>query len=140
MPLSATRVIHRLFSERHQASSARAMDARCDIVRPSTGRGTLDKSNGTVTNPGTDIGVDVPCRITAKPGDERSTPSGGQDATWRRYLLAIEADIDLMPGDVVTPTVARDAAIVGRTLYVVDVQYGTETWQRTATLTDTLAR
>lgn len=138
MPLPATRVIAKTWSDRNAAVSEAAMTSRCTITRPSTGRGTLNKTTGAVTNPGTDIGVDVPCRITATPGDDRSSTTGEQDATWRRYYLAIPAAYDLRPGDVVTITDGGDDAVLGRPLHVADVQYGSQVWQRTAIVTDTL--
>lgn len=138
MPLPNHSPIPAGWSAKHAAVAEAAMTARCTITRPATGRGTLNKTTGTVTNPGTTIGVEVPCRITATPGDDRSSTLGEQDATWRRYYLAIPASYDLRPGDVVTATDGVDDALLGRPLRVADVQYGSQVWQRTATLTDTL--
>lgn len=137
MPLPGTKVIHPRFSPAHQAVSEAAMTGVCDITRPGTGRGTM-AADGTVTNPATTVAADVPCRITAQNGDDRTTVAGEQLVTYRRYDVAIAADLEVQEGDVITVLVAKDPHLTGRSLRVTDMQHGTEVWQRTFTAIDDL--
>ena len=138
MPLPSTRLIPARWSEHHQPAAESTMTARCDITRPSTGRGTLNPATGTVTNPSTAIAADVPCRVQAAASTDRSTQTGEQEVTFRKYMVAITADLDVLVDDVVTVTESIDPHLVGRALRVLDVLYGSEVWQRTLTCVDTL--
>lgn len=138
MPLPNTRVIHPRFSTHHQPAAAQTRTATCDITRPATGRGALNKTTGTVTNAPTTVAVDVPCRIQAAASSDRTTQTGDQQVTFRKYLVTIDPALDTRIDDVVTITAAIDTDLIGRQLRVIDVIYGSEIWDRALTCIDTL--
>lgn len=138
MPLPNSRVIPAGWSAHHRPAAESTMTATCDITRPATGRGTLNPTTGTVTNASTSIGVDVPCRVQAAASTDRSTQTGEQEVTFRKYMVAVPADLDPHVDDIVTITAAVDTDLIGRALRVLDVLYGSEVWQRTLTCVDTL--
>jgi hypothetical protein len=69
--------------------------------------------------------------VQALTTSERIEVAGESQDTVRRYLVAIEYDADQVHlGDDIEVTAAVDALLVGMTLRVVDIRYGSEQWQR----------
>ena len=132
MPFTTTQVIPDDWSAHHQSVATGGMTAACTIADPS--RETVppfDPETGTQPAPVPFAVYDGPCRVQ-EVDSATSAMQAGQDVTARRYLVAIQADADrIEQGWPVTITAARnDAHLVGQTLYVADVQSGSERFER----------
>ncbi|MFV2172338.1 DUF6093 family protein [Actinomadura sp. LOL_016] len=112
MPLPATRVFPPNWSQAHRPTATDTMTGCCTITR-----------GGTAVYEG-------PCRIIAD-GTNETEMVGDRKLLTVRYLVTVRYDTnDVRVGDVVTVIDAVDGGLVGRTLTVKEVRYGTQQWER----------
>lgn len=128
------------WSEHHRPTAAATLTAICDITRDGAGLGTFDPATGKTTPPARVIvALDTPCRVQRLTPGQRAVLAGEQALTVRGYHVALEHDAPAVRvDDLVEITDAVDAGLVGRTLRVLDVQHGSEQWQRDLTCQDVL--
>ncbi|WP_141576125.1 DUF6093 family protein [Actinomadura sp. WMMA1423] len=121
MPLPTTRVFHPDWSQHHRPVATGTMTGECTITR-----GATQVYAG-------------PCRIIAD-GSNEVAMIGDQKLLVVRYLVTVRYDTDTVEvGDVVTVTAAVDGGLVGRTLIVKQVRYGTQEWERDLYADDQMA-
>lgn len=128
MPLPGSRVIHPRWSQHHRPTALGTMTATCTVIRVE-GEGSSDP-DGTWHPP---LPTDVytgPCRVQGLPVNERLLVVGERQETHRRYQVSLRHDTAPQIDDLVTITASVDTGLVGKTLRVIDVQYGSEQWQR----------
>lgn len=112
MPLPTTNVFPPGWSQHHRPAASATMTGEC-----------------TITRGGTQIYAGA-CRVIAD-GSNEVAMIGDQKLLVVRYLVTVHYDTnDVTPGDVVTVTAAVDGGLVGRTLTVKQVRYGTQQWER----------
>lgn len=137
MPFPTTRVIPTGWSAHHRPAMASTRNATCQITDPTRETpGQFDPNTGTTSAPVPFIVYPAPgmpgtCRVQEI--DSATTAmQAGQEVTQRRYLVAIDADAaPVEPGWPVTVTACgNDPQLVGQTLYVADVQLGSERFER----------
>jgi uncharacterized protein DUF6093 len=130
MPLDGTHVVHPRWSEHHRPTATATMTAECVITRPAA-PGTTG-TTGTWTPPPDTTVYTGPCRLVPKSTDQgRHQVVGDTQVTPRSYHVGIEYDTaEILIGDIVEITAAKDPGLAGHKLRVIDVQYGSEQWQR----------
>lgn len=129
MPLPNTHVIHPRWSDHHRPTATGTMTADCVITRKG-GAGTTGPDGTWTPDPATTL-YDGVCRIVALPTNERIEVVGEEQVTSRRYQVSVEHDIgEVFLGDLVSITASKDQGLVGKKLRVIDVQFGSEQWQR----------
>lgn len=139
-PLPATTVIHPDWSTRHRPVAEGTMTATATVTRAGTGDGSYNPATGQTDPPAaTTVGAGLVCRVQARDASERVELVGDQPVTLRTYLVAFEATAPAIRiDDRVAFTAAKDAGLVGRSLRVRDVLFGSETWQRDTICEDDL--
>jgi hypothetical protein len=128
------------WSSHHRPTALATLTATCDITRDGTGPGTFDPATGKTTPPARIVvATDAACRVQARPTRERAVLQGDQVVTIRSYLVSLPHDVPLVEvDDLIEITDAVDADLAGRTLRVLDAQYGSEQWQRNIVAQDDL--
>ncbi|MFE9099850.1 DUF6093 family protein [Actinomadura geliboluensis] len=112
MPLPTTTVFPAGWSQHHRPVASATMTGEC-----------------TITRGGTQIYAGA-CRIIADGSNEVAMISD-QKLLVVRYLVTVRYDTNtVQAGDVVTVTAAVDGGLVGRTLVIKQVRYGTQQWER----------
>jgi hypothetical protein len=146
MPLPNTRVIPTGWSAHHRAAAAGGMNARCELRPAATGEPVYDPDTGLATRPVPDAAWTGACRVQALTGDAHTTPQVENPVTTRGYLVQLdESDPTAGPvpdvGEDWTVKViaaVNDARLIGRSLSVLDVQYGSERFTRDLVCLDNL--
>ena len=138
MPFPSTRVIHRDFSAHHQRVANGTMTATCRVEKPGIGTTWDPTTESTVPAAPTVIVASSICRVQqymrAVAKDQ-----AGQLVTERRYRVSLPADVAAVEvKSHVVFTASTDAALVGRTFYVDDVQYASERFERDLICLDNL--
>lgn len=140
MALGPYRTIHPRWSEHHRPTATGTQTGECAITR-ADGAGATG-ADGTWTPPERTTIYTGTCRILVTQiigGEQHQQPAGAQQTT-RRYNVTIDHAATLPAiGDAIEITKAADVAFVGKSLRVVDVQHGTEQWQRVLIAVDTEA-
>lgn len=111
---------------------------RCSIG--SRGEPTLDKNTGAYTEGAVVTVYEGPCRV--RPAGQRGdlvVQAGGEPVTLRTYDCTVPWDASGIKVDhLVTVSASADTSLVGRSLRVRDVQYGSWQLGRRLTLEDDL--
>lgn len=141
-PLQNTRVIHSGWSVHHRPVAQSAMTGVCSIFEPREGPAPFplpEVYNGLRT-----LATDIICRVQVL-NNSSSSISAEQPVGTRQYLVAIP--IDGTPaiaagegGTIIKLTSAKDPRLVGRVLQVIDVQHGTEMFERDLVCVDNLTQ
>lgn len=131
MPLPKSSVIPAGWSDHHRPTATSTMTSVCDVTRAGTGEGTYNPGTGQTTPPaGTTVQLDVPCRIQAEIRDY-VVDAGDEPVSFHRYLVTLPYDVaQVLVDDLVTVTASEDAQLVGKSLRVRDVLFGSLQWER----------
>lgn len=132
MPFGFTQVIPDSWSAHHQPTMATTRNATCQIEDPTRSTpGEFDPETGTTSAPVPFVVYAGTARVQAI-NSASSAMAAGQDVTQRSYLVAIDADAaPIQQGWPVKITACtNDPQLVGTTLYVADVQLGSERFER----------
>lgn len=129
VPLPNTHVIGPGWSAHHQPTAKATMTATVTITRVPQGPGTLDTSTGVVTRTATTVASGVPCRVQQL-NTARRQHVAEQLITHRDYQVSVPSGTPRARiGDQVLFASPVDDYLNGRTMTVVDVTTGSETWQ-----------
>ncbi|WP_162529254.1 DUF6093 family protein [Segeticoccus rhizosphaerae] len=140
MPFTSTRVIHPNWSTHHQATAQGGMTATCRIEVPGVGTTWDEVNEETIPAPATVIAPSgTPCRVQEIDSATNATQAA-QDVSVRRYLVAVPAGVRTAEqgAHVVIEACSNDARLVGRHLFIVDVQSASERFERDYVCTDNL--
>jgi hypothetical protein len=115
--------------------------ALCAISEPAT-EGEYDEDLGySPQTPGATIYAG-PCSIEARPVNDRANVEAGQEVTTQDYLVVVPLSVDPQPDYLVMITGAVrgyeadvDPKLIGKTLTVRSVAYGSTAWERDLTCT-----
>lgn len=133
MPFPGTRVIHQDWSRHHAAAAAGAATGTCEIRDPAvTGEEVFDPGTGqTTVTPAAPV-YTGPCRVQALSSRDRPIDAVGEAVTTPPYLVQLAFDAPAVgEGWPVKITACPDdAQLVGRTLTVRSVAYGTQRFTR----------
>jgi len=109
------------------------MTATCRIVRPTTGTSWDPVTESTIPNPPTTV---VPtgtrCRVQAFTRRGQPAAQAGQTVAEGTYLVALPASAPAVDVEcrVIIETCPADTALVDATLFIEDVQHGSERFQQ----------
>lgn len=128
--LPNTRVIHDDWSVHHQATAAGGMTALCVVTR--AGEPAFNELLGHDVMPEPTTLYKGACRVRRLEANEQQRITGDREITIRDYMVSLLAEADaVMVNDTVTITGSEDdTQLVGRTLRIRDVAYGSLHWQR----------
>ena len=142
MPLKNTKVVHPDWSEHHQPTAQGTMTGLCDLFNPDSGPAPYPLPED-YDPAGTPIATGIPCRVQALTSAQ-SAVYASQPTTSREYLVTVPlATVQVSAGEqgtIVKLTQADDPHLPGRTLRVIDVQHGTEIWERALIVSDNLTQ
>lgn len=139
MPIPGHRPIHSRFSKHHRPVASGTHTSTVIITRLVAGPGTLGPE-GYEPPPASEV-YRGPARITPSPTTERNLVVGEAQVVTRRYALAITWDAaELHVDDLVRVTDGDDPELVGKTLRIADVEYGSVQWERVATAVEDQTR
>lgn len=129
-PFPSARVIPNGWAEHHRPVVENAMTAACIITAGGTGGWSPTTGPGAGTAPATLY--TGPCRVQALNSGAGPDDAAGQSTIERPYLVAIRADVgEISVGArVKVITCPDDARLVGKTLTVREVRYGSQRWER----------
>jgi hypothetical protein len=131
MPFERTRVIHQDWSAHHQPVAEGAMTCTVEVQGPHAGAGGFNGTTGRQTPGARPTLYRGPARVQAtfRPADAEQAEQANEA---RRYLVAITADAPDIPYAALVRVTAApaDALLVGRYLYVEDVTFSNERFQR----------
>lgn len=141
-PLPGTRVIHPAWSAHHQPTAEGGMTGVCSLFDPHQGPAPFPLPEDWE---GLDLlKADVPCRVQVLNNSKNAT-AAEQPVGTRQYLVGLPIE-NLPPitagerGTVIKVTAAKDAGLIGRTLRVMDIQHGTEMFERDLICVDNLTQ
>lgn len=134
MPLPSTRVFHRDWEAHHRPVAEGAMTGSGYFTRAST-----DKVFNTTTGKSTyaaptavygSAEEPVPLRVV-RDGVDTTVAIGQREVTKRSYLVTVPVTApELRAGDEVHVVAAGDPHLPGEPLWVTDVRFGTQVWER----------
>lgn len=139
-PLPNTRVVHQNWSKHHQPAAEGGMTGVCSLFDPHVGPAPYPLPAGW-------DGLQLlasgkACRVQVL-NNSKSAVSAEQPVGTRQYLVALPIN-GLPPisagegGTVIKLTACKDPGLVGRVLRVLDVQHGTEVFERDLICVDNL--
>jgi len=133
MPLPGTRVFHRDWEAHHRPVAEGAQTAT-GIIRRYSSTGVHNDTTGTTEYPPPTVvyGVDgaAPMRVV-RDGVETTREIGGRQVVVRNYIVALPASApEIRVNDEVVVATAGDARLPGEPLWVHDVRFGSQIWQR----------
>jgi hypothetical protein len=142
-PLNNTVVIPDGWSAHHRPVTSGAQTATVSLAQPGVTGGSFNATTGARGGtPNTPYVTDLPARImaTASAGAEQLT--GEQQVTTTEYQVTVDWTLagaaDVKVGHLVKVLTAEDSRLVGRTLLVRSVVYGSLEWERILIATDDL--
>lgn len=145
MPLPRTRVIPAGWSEHHRAAAELTMTATGQVTRESGEPGGWNPVTGAAPSAAASVIYTGPCRVQALKPRMTGGPAdaAGQAITDRKYLVAIRADAAEVRagqhGDIFTVISCPDDPLLeGKPMRVVEVGYGSVSWQRSLFCDDDL--
>lgn len=133
MPFSTTRVFHDDWEAHHRPVAEGAMTATGTILRHDSA-GTFNEATGVTEDAEPDAiygsPTPGPMRIV-RDGVEASRIIGDRDVVIRAYIVALPASApEVLVGDEVQATTAGDEQLPDKSLWVHDVRYGSQIWER----------
>lgn len=141
-PLPNTRVIHTDWSAHHQPTAQGGMTGVCSLSDPHQGPAPYPVPDGW-DGLGL-LAADKPCRVQVL-NNSNSAVSAEQPVGTRQYLVALPIE-GLPPitagegGTVIKVTACKDPGLIGRALRVIDIQHGTEMFERDLICVDNLTQ
>lgn len=141
-PLPGTRVIHTDWSDHHQPTAEGGMTGLCSLYDPHQGPAPFPLPEG--WDGLQVIATDKPCRVQVL-NNSKNAVSAEQPVGTRQYLVGLPID-DLPPitagegSTVIKVTACKDPGLIGRVLRVIDIQHGTEMFQRDLICVDNLTQ
>jgi hypothetical protein len=133
MPFPGTRVFDPDWEAHHRPVAEGAMTAT-GIVRRYTGPGVFNEATGITDYPAptTVYGVAgaAPMRVV-RDGVETTREIGGRQVTVRGYIVVLPADApEIRVNDEVLVATAGDSKLPDESLWVHDVRFGSQIWER----------
>lgn len=114
-----------------------SMRDTCTITRKSSTEPTFNPVTLAYTDPAPTLLYEGPCRVRHTNAGRGAADTPGQQVTLRQYEVTLPRDTnDVLEGDVLTVTVSDDAALIGRSLYVLAATWSAENLHRRLTLED----
>ncbi|MEU5157301.1 DUF6093 family protein [Glycomyces sp. NPDC021274] len=133
MPFPGTGVFHRDWEARNRPVAESAMTAT-GIVRRYSATGVFNEPAGKTDYPPpvTVYGVDGAARMrVVRDGVETTREIGGQQVIIRNYIVVLPADApEIRVNDEVVVATAGDARLPDESLWVHDVRFGSQIWER----------
>lgn len=133
MPFPGTGVFHPDWEAHHRPVAEGAMTAT-GVVRRYSSTGVHNETTGKTEYPPPTVvyGVDAagPMRVV-RDGVETTKIIGGQQVTIRSYTVVLPADApEIRVNDEVVVATAGDARLPDESLWVHDVRFGSQVWER----------
>lgn len=130
MPFPGTHVFPPGWEAHHRPVAEDAMTATGTIKRPST-EGVFDPDTATTTYPEPTVVYGPGSMRIVRDGVETTRQIGERTVVIRNYIVALPADAaEVRVGDEVTATASGDAQLPDQALWVHDVRYGSQIWER----------
>lgn len=133
MPFPETHVFHSGWEAHHRPVAEDAQTAT-GIIRRHSADGVFNEDTGETTypEPTTVYGVDGPERMRiVRDGVETTRLIGERQVVIRNYIVAIPASApEIRVNDEVVAATAGDTQLPDRSLWVHDVRFGSQIWER----------
>lgn len=133
MPFPGTKVFHPDWEAHHRPVAEGAQTAT-GIIRRYSSVGVHNEATGKTEypEPTTVYGSPTPGPMrVVRDGVETTREIGGQQVTIRSYIVAVPADApEIRVNDEVLVSTAGDSKLPGESLWVHDVRFGSQIWER----------
>lgn len=141
-PIPGYKVIPAKWSEHHRPTAEGGMTGTCSLFSINDGPAPYPLPAG--WDGLVPLAAGKPCRVQVL-NNSKSSVSAEQPVGTRQYLVTLPIN-GLPPitvgegGTVIKVTAAKDVGLIGRTLRVIDIQHGTEMFQRDLICVDNLTQ